>query len=438
MTSNARLAVRSDTLDPSRLFHKLADRRGLILAVSGGPDSTALMLLMSAWRERPPAVVVTIDHGLRPEAADEARLVAKNAATLGLESRIMTPVIPWSGGNLQDWARRARYDCLARAARDAGFDTIVTAHHQDDQAETFLLRLARGSGVYGLASMREKEQLDGIMLARPLLDTPRAALHAIASDSGLPVVSDPSNLDQRFDRVRMRELMPRLAERGIDSARLAETAGRLGRTAEAIDHYATRLLKEHIIADAFGVVSGSVAALKTVPEEVALRSLARILRAVGGTNYTPRLSSIESLHDVVVSALPAAGLRRTLSGVIIEAVRGTLSVRREWGRDGLPDVSVTSGGTIVWDGRFRVTVPKLPRSLTVGALGRAGMRLRSVLASPGAISTLPGLYQDGMLVAAPEGVRWEGAQTKKLKVLAVECIIGQRLGITDEPRPSGA
>src|SRR5205085_12517102 len=140
-----------------------AGRKGLVLAVSGGADSTALMLLVSRWDERPPVLVVSVDHGLRPEAAAEARLVADNAARLKLPVRIM-PAGRAPEGNLQDWARRVRYACLAEAARQAGFDTIATAHHQDDQAETFLLRLARGSGVYGLAAMRDAEEIFGDML----------------------------------------------------------------------------------------------------------------------------------------------------------------------------------------------------------------------------------------------------------------------------------
>lgn len=391
------------------------------------------MLLASAWRERPPVLVVTVDHGLRPEAADEARLVAANAVALNLPARIMTVAVPRTG-NLQDAARRARYECFAAAAREAGFDTIVTAHHRDDQAETFLLRLARGSGVYGLAAMREEEQLAGVVLARPLLHVPRATLQRIASDSGLKIVADPSNLDLRFDRVRMRELMPQLAERGIDAVRLAETAGRLGRAAKALDHYAGALLKASFASDSLGVVSGPVAALASVPEEVALRALARVLRAVGGADYTPRLSSIEMLHDSIVSA--PARIKRTLSGVVVEAVRGTLSARREWGRDGLPDISAAPGANVVWDGRFRVAIPSISGPLDVGALGRAGRRLCSPAASRGALSVLPGLYRDGTLLAVPAGIQADD-EGPPLDALAAECIVGQRLGIADEASSQG-
>ncbi len=226
MTSGIEPAAQAEQLQPAQLFRQLAGRRGLILAVSGGADSTALMVLVARWAKRPPALVVSVDHGLRPEAAAEARIVAENAARLDLPWRIMKAPKRPPGGNLQDWARRARYSLLAEAAHEAGFDTIVTAHHEDDQAETFLLRLARGSGVYGLAAMPEEGSFDGVALARPLLSVPREALRKIAAASGLSVVDDPSNLDLRFDRVRVRAAMPGLAAIGLTPKRLEQLTER--------------------------------------------------------------------------------------------------------------------------------------------------------------------------------------------------------------------
>ncbi len=437
MTRKPAPAADRGALDPSSLFRRLSGRAGLILAISGGPDSTALLWLVSRWRERPPVIAVSVDHGLRPEAADEVRLVAENAARLGLPSRIMRTAAPHAAGNVQDWARRARYRCLIATARDAGFDTIVTAHHADDQAETFLLRLARGSGVYGLAAMREEEPLDGIALARPLLGLSRATLAGIAVASGLPTVADPSNLDTRFDRVRMRALMPQLAEVGLDSSRLVETAGRLARAARALDHYAEALLTEHFQVDPFGTVSGPAAALGTVPEEVGLRALARVLRAVGGGDYTPPLASLESLSAAIHAACGDATLKRTLSGVVVSVAGGRLAARREWGRNGVADAVAPAGASLLWDGRFRIVIPRLPGMLKIGALGRSTERLRSPDVERSALLALPGLYQDGTLVAAPRIVR-SGNEDRPLAVLAAECVVGQRLGLKSrEARPIG-
>jgi tRNA(Ile)-lysidine synthase len=407
-----------------------------VLAVSGGPDSTALMLLAARWQERPPVLVATIDHGLRPEAAAEAETVAENAERLGLPWRILKASPPFHGGNLQDWARRARYRCLAEAAREAGHDTIVTAHHRDDQAETFLIRLARGSGVYGLAAIPEEGRLEGLALARPLLGVPRSALAALADASGLAIVDDPSNADPRFDRVRLRGAMPALAAHGLTPERLAETARRMGRAAAALDHYTEAFLHEHFRADALGVVSGPADAFATVPEEIGLRALARVLTAVGGAGYTPRLDALESLYRAILATEPVlepehahgAELKRTLHGVVITARHGRFAAQREWGREGLAEVSAPAGATLLWDARFRVDVPRLPGTLDIGPLGRSGRRLRSPCGGQAALRALPGLYQNGTLIAVPAPV-FAADRGAPLENLAVRCVVGQGLGL---------
>ncbi len=431
MTKRNEPAVPASALQPEHLFRKLSGRRGLVLAVSGGADSTAMMLLVARWEKRPPVLVVTVDHGLRPEAAEETRRVAENAARLGLPWRIMTAPERSEGGNLQDWARRARYSLLVDAAIEAGFDTIVTAHHQDDQAETFLLRLARGSGVYGLAAMAEEGESLGIRLARPLLSVPRSLLRDVATAGGLPIVDDPSNEDVRFDRVRVRASMPELRKIGLTPKRLAETAGRLGRAAAALDHYATALLRDHFAADPLGVVSGDASALADVPEEVVLRAIALILKVVGGADYTPRLDAVEALRAAVLSAGPSGKLKRTLSGVVVSLAGDRLTARREWGRKGLQDAAAPAGATLVWDRRFEVEVPCLRGALSVGALGRSERRLGVQAAERGAVQALPGLYRNGTLVAVPPTV-YPVDRGAPLKTLAVACIVGRQLGIPGE------
>ena len=421
-------AVSTTAVDPERLFRRLAGRRGIVLAVSGGSDSTALMLLASQWRESPPLLVVAVDHGLRPESSAEARMVAENAGRLRLPWRIVAAPPRLEGGNLQDWARRVRYQCLADAAREAGFDTIVTAHHQDDQAETFLLRLARGSGVYGLAAMPEEGDVDGILLSRPLLGVSRHALTEIAGASALPIVDDPSNANPRFDRVRMRELMPALAERGLTSSRVAETAARLRRAAAALDHYATALLSDCFSADCFGAVEGDAAVLANAPEEVALRALALILRAVGGAAYTPELDSVEALRSAILASARGDALRRTLHGVDLGVTNGRLTARREWGRTGLPDLAAAAGSTLVWDRRFRASVPMLEGALEIGPLGRSGAALKSPRADVATLRTLPGLYQNGTLVAVPDRLGLSGGALS-FGSLTAECLVAGRLNL---------
>ncbi len=427
MKSKAGPAAKAASLDPSHLFRGLAGRRGLVLAVSGGADSTALMVLMAKWQERPAALVVCVDHGLRPAAAAEAELVVRNGERLGLPVKVVKASEPHVSGNLQDWARRVRYRCLADAAREAGCDAIVTAHHRDDQAETFLLRLARGSGVYGLAAMSETSTVHGVEVVRPLLDVSRESLGVVVAESGLPVVSDPSNEDQRFDRVRLRSLMPDLAAHGLTAERLAETAGRLARAAAALDDYTRSFVRKHFAVDRFGVVRGRPESFADVPEEIGLRALALILKAVGGAEYTPRLDSVEALRSAAVGAGDGAAVKRTLHGVVIDMRGGELVARREWGRAGLCESSVSTGQSVVWDMRFRVEVPSLPGRLSLAPLGRAERHLKAAGAGHATLQTLPGLYQDGTLAALPEGV---GAADdgRALSALTVECLVGQEFG----------
>jgi tRNA(Ile)-lysidine synthase len=417
------------TLDPELLFAGVASARGLVLAVSGGPDSTALMLLMARWPARPPALVAIVDHRLRPESAAEADLAAANAERVGLPWRILRAPERPEGGNLQDWARHARYACLAKAAEEAGFDTIVTAHHQEDQAETFMLRLARGSGVYGLAAMAEETVIGDLRLVRPLLNLRRAQLFDFVAASGLPTVSDPSNVDQRFDRARLRAFMPALAGYGLTAARLAGTAARVRRAATALDHYACDLLKRRFAADHFGVVAGPASALGEVPEEVGLRSLALILKAVGGAEYTPPLDRLERLFGALLTS-ERRDLKRTLHGVALTLSGGRLLAQREWGREGLGEMPAPPDSTIVWDGRFRVEVPGLAPPLVLAPLGLARGRIEAQGADRSVLRALPGLYRDGRLIAAPEGVAVRDTDNPP-SPLAIECIVGRRLGLPD-------
>ena len=196
------------------------------IAVSGGPDSMALLALAAeAFDGR--VCAATVDHGLRNESADEAALVAGTCAALGIEHRILRPATPITG-SVQAAARTARYALLDNWRSDAGLGWVMTAHHADDQLETLVMRLNRSSGLAGLSGIRERQ---GRVL-RPILGFRREALHAVVAARGLTVVDDPSNRDARFDRARVRGLLAQ--SELLDPAAVAVSARHLAQEEEAL------------------------------------------------------------------------------------------------------------------------------------------------------------------------------------------------------------
>jgi tRNA(Ile)-lysidine synthase len=206
--------------------------RGVLLAVSGGPDSTALMHAAAALREASGAsvAVATVDHGLRPGSDAEAADVGRAARTLGLPHTRLPWAGPKPGTGLQEAARDVRYALLSAHAAAIGAGLVLTGHTRDDQAETVLMRLAAGSGLAGLAGMRAERALaPGLVLGRPFLHLPKAILVAWCEARGLAYLRDPSNADPRFARGRLRDAWPVLEREGLTPARLARLAERAAR-----------------------------------------------------------------------------------------------------------------------------------------------------------------------------------------------------------------
>ncbi len=314
--------------DPDPLFAPLAEARGLLAAVSGGPDSMALLGLLARWAadgSRPPVTVATVDHGLRPESAEEAVLVARFAAGLGLPHRTLA----WSGEKpargLPEAAREARYALLVALAREIGASHMVTAHTLDDQAETVLMRLARGSGPAGLAGMRPLVERDGILHARPLLGLPKADLVGLCRENGWPFVEDPTNRDDRFARPRWRRLRSALAAEGLTPERLARLAGRMGRAEDALEAKAREALAR---AAGEGGTRLSLHRLAEEPSEIALRALGLAVAERGASGEPLRLERLEACTEALLAALQAGEpLRRTLGGVVLSLDRsGDLSI----------------------------------------------------------------------------------------------------------------
>lgn len=258
------------------LLAPLPGADSVLLAVSGGPDSTALLKLAADWRAadpaRPEIFAATIDHGLRPEAQEEAQAAAALAQSLCVPHSILV----WEGekprSGLQEKARAARYRLLVAHARQIGASVIVTAHHADDQAETVLMRMARGSGIAGLAGMRPVVALDGLQLVRPLLDVPKSALVTFCHAQNLPFAQDASNVDPRYARARLRMMADALAAQGLSARRLTELARRAARADAALCAMAQTAAGRVIMRDCSGV-SMDFRALRGEPEEIGLRVL---------------------------------------------------------------------------------------------------------------------------------------------------------------------
>ncbi|MFO1173252.1 MAG: tRNA lysidine(34) synthetase TilS [Hyphomicrobiaceae bacterium] len=391
--------IRPEELD--RLFAPLVACKAVGLAVSGGPDSTALMHLFVRWQglsAAPPAIVLTVDHGLRPEAAAEAQAVVASAKRLGLEARVLR----WAGDKpatgLQEAAREARYRLLGEAAQAQGLDAIVTAHTEDDQAETLLMRLARGSGLDGLAAMPGVTHLAGVKLVRPLLRVPKARLLGTLSEAGIGYVRDPSNLDPRFERTRLRAAAPVLEGLGLTSAALARTSRRLERARAALDATTDDLAVASVAVDDLGVARLDLASLTAAPEEIAVRLVARIVTTIGGDGDAPSLAKLEALTAWLRSAGDGA---RTLGRTEVRLGGGRSAQAiflRESRRSPLPVVPLAGGTAILWDGRFRIALEGGRESVQI----KGGVTETSGTGGCGkARQSLPLAVRNGVEVASP-------------------------------------
>ena len=389
----------------------------MILAVSGGADSMAMLHLAAYWAKRHPKkgrklIAATVDHGLRAQSAREAQWVGEQARAMGIVHEILT----WEGGKpstgVQDAAREARYRLLLELAqryRPSGPVAVVTAHTEDDQAETFLMRLARGSGLDGLAAMSASRPLDrdtGCQLVRPLLAIPGARLRATLRAAGLSWLEDPSNDCDRFERVRLRQARAALAALGLAPEKIALSARRLERARAALDAAAQRLQTDARL-DLHGGTYASLDArtFAGAPEEIRVRLLARLIAAFGGQSGPARLAKLESL----LARLDEPEFRpTTLGGAIVQRHAGEILVHREPGRVALPEIELSPGEAAVWDLRFRVAAdPELAAPVTVAPLGRSGFaKLRQQLGRDPKIparaaATLPAFWQEGTLLAVP-------------------------------------
>jgi tRNA(Ile)-lysidine synthase len=407
------------------LFAPVAASPAIAIAVSGGADSLALLAAADTWRRgrgRPKIIVLTVDHGLSAGSDAVAAKVVAMARDRGLAARILTWVGTKPLSGIEAGARRERYRLLIDAAREAGATHLLTAHSLEDQAETFLMRLERGSGVFGLAAMRREIDLDGLVLFRPFLAVSRARLAATTAAAGLAAYDDPMNADPRFLRVRVRRLLPALAEAGLDPAVIGASAARLAQAADAIDAGVDAFVSDAVEVDPFAVAGVRSEAFAIAPAEVRFRLLVRLLQAIGGEDYPPRSAAVEALLTGLLKA--ETGIKRTLAGVVVERRPQRIRFYREAGRAGLPSVPVTPGQAIPWDHRFRIEVAAgAPRGLRVAALGAARPRsmARPVGLPAAALAALPALFLADRIMAVPT-LGWTAPDAPAVDAVVAETV----------------
>lgn len=361
------------------------------VAVSGGGDSVALLMLLH--RAGVSIKAATVDHGLRPEAATEALGVAKLCAALDVQHEVLVWA-PDIQGNLQKAAREARQSLLASWAQREGLSDIVLGHTLDDQAETVLMRLARGSGVDGLAGMAAKRCESGLCWHRPLLGARRAELRAYLRGIGVGWVDDPSNDDLRYDRIKARQALEVLAPLGLGAARLVETAAHMRRARQALEAATLALARDCAKVSEAGelVLRGFAKA----PRELQLRLLAGSLGWVASAGYRPRFAALESLLD---ACLGEDDFGKTLHGCVISRRKNAIVINREV--SATPPLAPVGP---VWDGRWKINLNETG-NLQIRALGEDGLHFcphwRDSGYSRAALLASPSFWHKEHLSAAP-------------------------------------
>lgn len=338
------------------LFAAVADQPAIALAVSGGADSLALMLLAQRWAAglaNPPRIYVySVDHGLRPEASDEVAMVLQAAQALGLAARGLS----WTGNKpaagVQEAARIARYRLMGAAMAEDGATVLLTAHHRQDQAETVLMRMAHGSGIEGLKGMAAMAEVEGIAVHRPLLGCDPAALRALVLEAGLVPAEDPSNADPHYERVRWRQAMPELAALGLDAAAIGVFAERMAEADAAIAQMADGCFSEIVRLDGFGAARIELMPFIGLSPAISTRVLGRVLNIVGGRQKPRALGQVERLRQSIAD--DSLAKTTTVLGCVVRIKDGAIAVAREPGRALPQDAMLVPHGELVWDERFRI------------------------------------------------------------------------------------
>ncbi|MCE9507484.1 MAG: tRNA lysidine(34) synthetase TilS [Alphaproteobacteria bacterium] len=401
-----------------------APRPRIAAAVSGGGDSLALTFLLQEWiRSRGGEMLaLTVDHGLRPGSAGEAAQVRELLQARGVAHEILH----WEGNkpstHVQELAREARYELLLQACQSYGFPVLAVAHNLEDQLETFWMRLAHGSGLDGLSAMAPSREAGGVSIIRPVLPFSRAQLRETCAQHDIHWIEDPSNRNEKYLRVKLRQFENLLAEEGLTPARLSQTLQKLEDAREALQVMTERAAASCVRLHPEGYAALKISAWKEYPRDIQRRILGQALGTMAASAYPPGFEALEQtrldLHDPAFAGKTLAGCE------IFPGRSGDMLIAREAhavaGR-----VSAAKGE--IWDDRFRVS-GFVSESLEIGALGEAGLAelrknikgfgasMRKLEALPFKVKrVLPALWQGENLLAVPHVSYYSPASPPALK-----------------------
>jgi len=382
---------------------RLTPGQKFALAVSGGPDSMALAYCASRWaREHNfSAIAFIVDHGLRPESSAEAEETRKRLTVLGLQSEILrwdhAPVVT----RLHASARKARYGLLTEACRRHSLIHLMLAHQREDQAETILMRLAKGSGIDGLAGMRDQSVMDDVLLLRPLLNIPKERLVATCRAAKIDFIEDASNSSDKFARGRLRKVMPLLAEEGLTLDRLIDLGNRAHDAKEALEYYTQVFLREASDRNAAGVIHMKMEKLQQLPRAIATRALTLALQDVHKADYAPEYASLTQLLQALLAGGEMAP--RTLHGCLFSQTPKQITIMREFAAI-TEAPRIRPGESVVWDRRWHVTLAdNVAGNFSIRPLGNPAHDmvdafapgLRRLVPQGRARASLPALWDDG-------------------------------------------
>jgi tRNA(Ile)-lysidine synthase len=357
--------------DCGKLFATLRGEQHIAVAVSGGSDSMALLRLAARWAKDSLKIsVLTVDHGLRPEAAAEASKVAAWCDGLALDHHTLR----WEGvkpkTGLQARARVARYDLMSNWCKSNGVKFLLTGHTLDDQAETVLMRQARTDTAESLAGIWETADWAGVKLFRPLLGQSRADLREYLKSLGQLWIDDPSNLDTRFERVRVRQTLADETKPDQRKMELADIADKAGREARALAAVTELWINGQLTSYPEGFGGVPRAGFCELEPELQRRVLQQLLQIYGAGNR----AEPGELDHLATWAMGRENSRRTLGGAVLACRHASLLIGREWARISPVPMLVPDSGEILWDGRFLIKAPPKAQIISVGHLKAVARR----------------------------------------------------------------